>query len=337
MRTNILGICAGNGVSLFPFKDRLLGNIEPRPNFKTKDNKQWNLNFPKIPLDSDTNVRYPKGKVDIIIGHPDCGHSSVLAYSRAKKLSDPQSNESFNFFTESINYYEPKVFLFENLPNLLKNGFSLEDLFPNYHLKSFVESVSIWGNSQISRIRLITIGIHKDYPSYLLHKFRVPNNSHLLKTTNELIGGLTFPDYDLCHVRESNDTMISLYIGDIRKITVLEASKLWTNEYKGLKKWPVNRGNLKNQPGIYRNLGNLPPLSVTKSNRQFSPDGFPLTPRELARIQGIPDNFKLWFDKNIEAPYYCINKARTTVAKNPPYEIITWFHDVLNKLEPKLY
>ena len=32
----VLGVCGGQGALLFPFKDKLIGNIEPRGVFHTK-------------------------------------------------------------------------------------------------------------------------------------------------------------------------------------------------------------------------------------------------------------------------------------------------------------
>ncbi len=151
----VLGICAGNGAVLYPFKSHLLGNIEPRGVFRSPQHEQWIKNFDKIPALFD----YPKGlnlvtfdkKATIVMGHPDCGHSSVLAYSRGKKLSDPKDNKSLTLFIRAIQVYKPKVFLMENLPALLKTyGESdLMEAFEGYELKFIQGSVSKWGNSQV--------------------------------------------------------------------------------------------------------------------------------------------------------------------------------------------
>ena len=102
-------------------------------------------------------------------------------------------------------------------------------------------------------------------------------------------------------------------------------------EYKDKKKWPVNQGNLRNQPGVYRNFAEDLPLTVRKQNRQFNHRGDMLTPREMARIQGLPDHFKIWYDE--DQHYYCINKGRTTIAKTPPYEISKWFYNIIKRID----
>jgi site-specific DNA-cytosine methylase len=50
-----------------------------------------------------------------------------------------------------------------------------------------------------------------------------------------------------------------------------------------------------------------------------------MSPRELARIQGVPDSFKIHLDKdNLQ---YWINKGRASVTKCPPYQIAQWFKE----------
>ncbi len=37
----VLGVCGGQGALLFPFRDKLIGNIEPRGVFHTGREEQW--------------------------------------------------------------------------------------------------------------------------------------------------------------------------------------------------------------------------------------------------------------------------------------------------------
>jgi site-specific DNA-cytosine methylase len=333
MNFKTLGVCGGNGVILHTFhKNSLIGNIEPRSIFHTHNDIQWDINF-NCPIDKNTKAKYSKSQVDIIIGAPDCGHSSVFAYSRAKQMSNPDNNESLNVYIDSIRYYQPALFLMENLPALVDNmGKDLERIFPNYRLKQFIGPVSLWGNSQITRIRLVIIGIHKSLPINYDKEFILPKpDSISLKNSGDLIRDLGIePISDLCHVREHDDFMVNMYYGDSSRISLKKVRKLWLTEFRDKKKWPVNKGNLKNQPGINRNFADDYPLTVRKQNRQFNHLGYVLTPREMARIQGIPDSFKIWYDPT--KYNYCINKGRVTVTKTPPYEIGKWFHDIIEKL-----
>jgi site-specific DNA-cytosine methylase len=328
MTLKVLGICGGNGVILHPFKNHLIANIEPRTVFHTTNQEQWNLNF-SSPFDETSNVKYRRDSVEVIIGAPDCGHSSILSYSRSKKLHDPTLNDSLRIYIEGIEYYQPKIFMMENLPNLLDTYPDLLGQFPNYRFKIFKESVSAWGNSQITRIRLIIIGIRKDLPGRVDDNFKLPAKVEL-KTSGQLIKGLEELNPAICHVRESDDKMICLYYKDQRRISVKEARRIWLTDFKTEKRWAVNQGALTTQPGVYRNFADDYPLTVRKQNRQFNHWGFMLSPREMARIQGVPDSFKLWY--NEDRHEYAINKARTTVTKTPPYEIGVWFKNILLKL-----
>jgi site-specific DNA-cytosine methylase len=329
----ILGVAGGNGVILHPFKRlHLIANIEPRAIFNTPNHAQWKLNFNE-PL--ELNLDSTWANVNVIVGAPDCGHSSVLAYSRGKKLSDPRDNPSLQMYIASIRRYKPKLFLMENLPKMLENFGNLQRfLEKKYHLINLVEPVSAWGNSQVTRKRLVMVGIRKDLNVDLIT--RTINSSMLsfdntkLQTSGQLIKGLEHENPELCNVRENDTYEIPLYYEGRRKMTTLEAKEIWGTVFKGKTRWEVNMGNMKCQPGVYRNLENDFPKTVRKQNRQFNHLGDMLTPREMARIQGVPDSFKLWYDES--KSLYCINKARATVTKSPPYEIGQWFSKIIKHL-----
>lgn len=335
MALKVLGICGGAGVILHPFRNRLLGNIEQRAIFGTPNDVQWHLNF-TVGFDSSV-VDYGRNKVDVIVGAPDCGHSSMFAYSRAKRLSNPGDNASLKFYIEQVQYYKPKVFLMENLAKLMETmGDELDRVFEDYRLLKFVESVASWGNSQVTRLRLVLVGVRKDLNPEILRHIQLPDLRGIpLKYEGELLKGLNHePIPELCHVREPDDWTVCMHYKEDRKITVAKARELWMTEYADIKKWPASHGNMVNQPGVYRNFENDYPLTVRKQSRQFNHDGYMMSPRELARIQGIPDTFKLWYDP--KGPMYCINKARAAVAKTPPYEIGAWFNEILTKIEKYL-
>lgn len=333
MKSKILGVCGGNGVILHPFKDNLIINNEIRPIFGTPGHAQWRLNF-NTPVEASKKVEYNKHLIDVIIGAPDCGHSSVFSYSRAKSLANPKENESLAYFIYSVKKYKPKVFMMENLPKFIENyGEDLVDVFESYRIESLTHPVTIWGNSQATRIRTVIIGIREDLPEDVDDQIHIPASLELKATDEETLleglGAIEIPN--LCHVREPDDFMVHMFYKGEKKISVGKARELWNSKYKNEKKWPVNHGNLINQPGTYKNIASEPPLTVRKQNRQFNSQGYMLSPREMARIQGIPDTFGLWYDKSKHL--YCINKARATVAKTPPYEIGVWFSKVLTEME----
>lgn len=329
---SILSLNGGNGVIALPFRKHLIGHIEPRSIFNTPDHIQWRANF-NIPFDRDFNVKFHRNSVGVIIGGPDCGHSSVLAYSRAKKLADPKNNSSLSLFIEGVDYYRPEFFMMENLPKLLESDPTLVKTFENmgYNLIIYCEPVSAWGNSQITRKRLVIVGISTkfDFKTYKKY-FMLPKPIADLPRAGEIIEGLGIKEIpELGHVRELDDWRLPMYYQNKRNISVKEARHLW-GEF-GTRKWPVENSKMNNQPGVYRNLDSDYPMTVRKQSRQFREDGYLLTPREMARIQGVPDKFNLVFkeDKRL----YYINKMRATVTKSPPYEIGEWFNKCLKKLD----
>lgn len=329
----VLGVCGGNGVILHPFKNHLVGNIEMRALFHTKLQEQWEANFPGIPLTKDhQSFMQPKlfddlSNLDVIIGAPDCGHSSMLAYSRAKKLSDAKKNESLILFINSVIYYLPKVFLMENLPKLFLS-LSEEDCkiaFKDYDLVFHKLSVSELGNSQKNRIRLLIIGIRKDLKEELKEKLQYQFNNiykvSKLKTAGELIYGLEKENWKTGNVREDINDIITIYAGTKSSLQDL---KLFWDSNPRLSRYVVSDRKFTTAPGVYRNISKNHPATARKANRQFNHLGLQLTPRELARIQGVPDRFKIYIDPNNLG--YWINKGRTTVTKTPPYEIGYWFY-----------
>ncbi len=329
----VLGICGGNGVCLIPFKSerfKIIGNIEPRSVFYDKKNLQWNLNFEGIQQSKDKI----KGlNPDIIIGHPDCGHASILRLSRAKENVSAKDNVSLNRYIDLTILYQPKLFLMENLPGLLKTYSEDEfrGIFFNYHLKFHISSVANYGNSQVSRERLVIVGVRKDLN--IKGFFRLPGRDD---------DDLAFADFFECgeaenpkigHVREPIAKTCNLYYKDKRQITYALAQSLWLSDYSHTSKWPVG-GKMKNQPGVSKNMSGKYPFTVRKQNRQFGITGLVLSPREMANIQGVPQDFKIKIDMHDKI--YWLNKWRLTVTKTMPVEIASWFSEKALKTLDKL-
>jgi len=322
---NIIGVNAGNGVMVHPFKEDLIFNIETRSIYNTPNDIQWRLNFDCTLIKKF--VTLPDIDVDVAIGHPDCGHSSMMSLTRIKQFTDPRKNESLISFFTIINSYKPKIWLMENLPKLLEtiSVENLKQLFPDYRFFIHIGSVSDFGNSQITRKRLIIIGIRDDLRKFkkYIEVYRVNEP----KKTKWLLKDLPFDGY----IKEDLKEIITLYAG--YKLPLSEIKEKWLTEFKGESRWKVIGRNFSTAPGVYRNLANRFPATARKQNRQFNPEGEQMSARELARIQGIPDTFNIWFDENkIKTS---INKGRVTVTKCPPYEIGLWFKDIINKLMEK--
>lgn len=318
----VLGVSAGNGVMLFPFRDQVIGNVELRSDYTIRGNAtQWFLNFPNTFFTKDLPTM---DSPDIIIGHPKCGNSSKLALSRGKKLKSHVGEPSLALYFKSIELYEPKAFLMENLPALL-DSYSLEDLqfmFPNYALFAFTGSMFNFGNSQKNRVRLVLVGVRRDQGA-LMNAFFMEKIGGITpvrepQLTKDLL--MDISTLQSGHFRPSLDERIALYGGCQR--TYREIKQIWEQQpHIGRLKTPSE--TFKTAPGVYRDLPTRYPNTIRKSNRCFSPLGLTYTPRQRARIQGIPDSFKILSEGSETKTLF--NKGCITTGSTPCYEIGEWF------------
>lgn len=329
---NVLGISAGQGALLFPFRKHLLGNIEPRGVFHTPGEEQWKANFGDIPFYKGYCLQEFDEKVDIIISSPDCGASSIMRLSKVKELGKPKDNRSLNLVIEGINYYKPKIFLIENLPRLLSllpNEY-LHEAFKDYKLIFHERSVSDYGNSQVSRKRLVIIGVNKKTGKKYLNAF---NEVFQVKTptiTRELLFESPYgSNYNI-----PIEKTLAMY--DYRKLpakknlTVRKIQLLWNSDFKNEKKWPIKTAKMSTLPGVYRLELDKPPLTLRPADRQFRPDGYPLGINDFKAIMGFPKQFKIYIDQ--ENYLYWLNKARYTIAKGSVYEVGIWFRRCIKRV-----
>lgn len=322
----ILGICAGQGALLFPWRKQLLGNIEPRAVFHTQKEEQWRLNFGEIPF--LRNELPEKWHPDIILSSPDCGASSTMRLSKAKELGNPEKNKSIQLVIEGIMQYQPKIFMIENVPRLinLMPEKVWQEALPNYHISFKVNSVSDFGNSQVSRKRLIIIGIKNTAKSYIgcfdiIFSVNTPKLSRFILEAANMQPLIPF------------DKVLAMY--DYRKLpkkknlTVKEIQHLWTHDFKDEKKWPIKTAKMQTLPGVYKLDPDKPPLTLRPADRQFRPDGLPLGIQDFKNIQGFPKRFQIYLPE--ENYLYWLNKARYTIAKGAVYEVGIWFKKCIRK------
>lgn len=323
----ILNVSGGNGVLSYAFKQFVIGNIEPRSDYYIRHNTyQWQLNYdvsmvPEIDLFADE-------KVDVIVGHPKCGAYSILALSRGKTFKENKDEPSLTLFFSSIAYYKPKIFLMENLPKFLESH-SKEKLtkqFSAYHLMFFQGPVTNFGNSQETRVRLVVVGIAKRLKKNLhiqdvfAEQYGLPFTAKPMK---ELLKDI--PKDITGNFNEDFSQLVTLY--SRCKITWEEIRQGWMKLYPN-KRWLVQDRNFTTAPGVWNTWEEDLPLTIRKTNRQFY-KGLPMTPRQLARCQGVPDDFEV-LDKSYPMTTL-LNKARLTFGSTPPYEIGKWFIDCLIK------
>lgn len=344
---NLLGICAGQGALLFPFlkskKFNLLGNIEPRSVFHTKPESQWKANFKGIPFLKGYEL--PEDwHPDIILSSPDCGSCSVMRLSKSKALGDPKSNKSIQLVFQAIQYYEPALFLIENLPRLLSliSKEMLTDFFKNYKLIFHERSVLDYGNSQESRKRLLIIGVHKKTGKKYLNAFDEVFQVKKPTITRNLLKPLTFSQENDTNQIPFMSKTLAMYdyrkLPEKKNLTVAKIHRLWVGDFKDEKKWPIKTAKMSTLPGVYRLEYDKPPLTLRPADRQFRPDGYPLGIEDFKAIMGFPNKFKIYLYKNEDTlegdfkdHHYWLNKARYTIAKGSVYEVGIWFKKCLKK------
>lgn len=71
-----------------------------------------------------------KNKIDLIVGGPPCQAYSVAGRARKDMSNDPR-NTLYKYYVEFLKKYQPKMFVFENVPGILsaKNGKHLDNIF----------------------------------------------------------------------------------------------------------------------------------------------------------------------------------------------------------------
>ncbi len=322
----IINVSGGNGVLSYALKSYIIGNIEPRKDYYIRNNTpQWDLNY-TVPMVTKIDP-FIDEKVDIVMGHPKCGAYSILALSRGKTFKESKEEPSLTLFLSSINHYLPKIFLMENLPKLLESHTkeSFIKLFPTYRLTFLEGPVTLFGNSQETRKRLIIIGVAKRLKrskyisSIFLEEFGPACRPKPMKVLLEGTEGLN-GDFN-----ENLSELVTLYAGC--KMTWEDIQCGWEKLYPN-KRWLVHDRNFSTAPGVWNTWDEHTPLTIRKTNRQFY-QGKPLTPRQLARCQGLPDEFQI-LDEGHEKTTL-LNKGRITMGSSPPFELGEWFLSCLKK------
>ncbi len=141
--------------------------------------KTFATNFPEIPFLCGDLSEFTKDEfdtiisekeIDVIIGGPPCQGFS-LANKKRNKVSEDPRNKLFYEFVKTINWYNPKSFVMENVKGLLsmESGQVIKQIqneFENagkfgYEVRTKVLKAPDYGVPQ-SRERIIIIGIRKD-------------------------------------------------------------------------------------------------------------------------------------------------------------------------------
>lgn len=294
--------------------------------------KTFKANFPKTPfvcgdlstIEKRDFQKFVTEDVDVIIGGPPCQGFS-LANKRRNTISEDPRNNLFFEFVKTINWYNPKAFVMENVKGLLSmnSGQVIKQIlneFENagssgYNVKYKVLKASDFGVPQ-SRERVIIIGFRNDLnitPEFPVKKY-VQGIS-----VNEAISDL--PIIKASEGTEIQDYPIkpqNTYQKFMRKNTAkvynhiaMRHTKRLINRFKAIKNgkglldvWKshgaVQRGNptkkstIKFSQNNQRLHGDKPAPTIAasfQSNFIHPKLHRNFTAREGARLQSFPDNF----------------------------------------------
>jgi DNA (cytosine-5)-methyltransferase 1 len=267
-------------------------------------------------------------KVDLIVGGPPCQAYSLVGRAvKSDGMANDPRNHLYKLYVKVLEEYQPKMFVFENVPGLLtaNKGQYLRDMETafngvGYEIKYKVLNSADFGVLQ-NRHRVILIGWKKG-STYFYPEFAVIKNNYLVR---DILDDLpSIQSGEECHEYREGNYSTYLSENEIRKIDDILT-------------WHVARPNIERDRSIYRQVINtwnqekkrtkytdLPDDLCTHKNREAFLDRFKvvaadlpashtmmahiskdghyfihpdinqarsISVREAARIQSFPDDF----------------------------------------------
>jgi len=287
-------------------------------------------------LDNDT--------VDLVIGGPPCQAYSVAGRVRKDMTDDPR-NHLYKHYVEFLKKYQPKMFVFENVPGILSanNGHYLQLIFDavreaGYELDKKVLNAQDFGVLQ-DRKRVIIIGwknnLEVEYPKFYKIEQRFEVAKHLFSDLPKIKSGQG--EWGVSpYIQDTNDYLKASGIRNGIEFTTQHISR-FNNEndleiYRiAVDKW-VNEGKR-------LNYAELPPRLIKHNNTKTFTNRFQvvnhkgvshtvvahicadghyyihpditqnrsITVREAARIQSFPDDY--FFESSRTAAFKQIGNA----------------------------
>ena len=254
------------------------------------------LNPQDIELDLNGN------KIDIIIGGPPCQGFSVAG----KRIIDDERNKLYKNFVRFVDYFKPKAFMMENVPNILSigNGVVRNSIISDFSKLGYKVSYKVliasnYGTPQ-NRRRAVFVGLKDCYD------FCFPEKSVVNPTTsyealsdlpeNSLYDGSDYPTAAKCDyqklMRKKTDKVYNHQITEhsekTKKIIALVPDG---GNYKNL---PLELQQIRKVHIAWTRLNsNKPSFTIDTGHRHhfhYKWNRIP-TVRESARIQSFPDDF----------------------------------------------
>ncbi len=295
--------------------------------------KTFATNFPEIPFlcgdlsdfkKEDFDLHIKKSDVDVIIGGPPCQGFSLANKRRNKANVDPR-NRLFYEFVKTIEWYNPKSFVMENVKGLLsmQSGKVIKQILKEfesagifgYNVEYKILKASDYGVPQ-SRERVIVIGMRKDLA--IAPKFPEKNTDKEV-TVDEAISDLpqihagegtekmayaTQPKSDYQKWMRKNSKAVFNHIAmkhTKRLIERFEAIKpgknlldVWETHGSVQRGNPTEKSQIKFSQNNLRLIADKPAPTIAASFQSNFIHPYlnrNFTAREGARLQSFPDDF----------------------------------------------
>lgn len=315
-----VGFLCGVGSLLYEAAQQgfdVLGNIETRPHFRLGEHLSWAQNFPHAPLITNLNQNlFLKDwkEVDFAVGHTPCGSHSSLGRAHAnpdhmsKKKREAYHAKRFTnlgmlpTFIDLIDRYKPRSFALDNLPKILDTSAPTswwQQQLPKYHLSFHIIWNWDYGVPQ-RRIRLWVVGVRKPCKPF---NFRPPRKRlEGPETVLAALQGLPWEpwqdDYASGHIHVPPHMGLSsgFPLAKSERATTTAERAAGMLSYPSGKLWPyrTSAGRLTKKPGHLRLRSDHRSTVISGAPSLHHPlTGWPLTPRERARLMCWPDEFAL--------------------------------------------
>lgn len=248
----------------------------------------------------DREINYQK--VDVIIGGPPCQGFSVAG----KRIVDDERNSLYKSFVRMVEYFCPKAFVLENVPNILSIGGGVvrESIIHDfqklgYNVVTQVLTASDYGVPQ-NRRRAIFVGLKEG-----TFDFEIPKVVHRVTTSEALSdlpeGSLGYKseyicapqsDYQTLMRRESKGVMnheVTIHNAQTTEIIAMVPDG---GNYKDL---PLQLQNTRKVHIAWTRLNSQKPsITIDTGHRHHFHYKWNRVPtvRESARIQSFPDDFE---------------------------------------------
>jgi len=352
-KLTIAGVTSGVGSMLIGAKQmgfKVLGNVEWR-NYYNTGTFEHNFDAPYT-TDYD-DLDHLKG-ADVVMVHDDCGDFSGLNMT-GKKKTDIQCQGKIPMTVAAVKEIDPKFFAMDNLPKMV-DIFPAQywiDQFPDYDIYFEWISNHHYGNPQKNRKRFFIIGAKKELnfvfkPSEFEQDLHLDNiledaelfENHIEVNLEDKIKGMSkivdekfnsIITWQDLQVYRQKETPTGLFRSrDSSFVLSKNPGKLSDVPRFGNLMYLSPDGSIRQKPGSRQN-----PLTysmvITGGLTVFHHrTGLPLTIRERAMIQGIPNDFKfILSDKE-----HMGGKGFRQVGKAMPVQFTTYLTELFkNHLE----